>query len=369
MIVFKYNMKRILNKKKGIISMMFITFIILILSRYLTTDSSIPRISVIDNDKTKVTYELIRKLSETYELKNANGKDIADDLSDLSTEKLQYVLVIDKGFTNNIINGKTPSVNSYYDKNNTIHTVIDEDVNSYIGDLKSMAVKSSESEFYNNFNRYEKSSYKVNYIQFENKNKKYAAIGLHFFVMLMLFSSISLANGLIISKHEAKSFRTFAGPITLKNYMFQGILSLFVLTLFQVVVILGVLTIIYGTVMLKYTPLLFVAFSAFSLTSVSIGVFVKYLYNYKSNGHTYISTLIVIPMCMLGGCFWDNSMMPTAFRYAANFVPNTWIITAIDNILFYNGSLASIGIDIIVLILFSIVFFLLGIFTKRDVVK
>ncbi len=76
----------------------------------------------------------------------------------------------------------------------------------------------------------------------------------------------------------------------------------------------------------------------------------------------------MVPMCMLGGCFWNSDMMPNTFQYISNFVPTTWMVKAIDVVLLGGGKINSVSINIIVITLFSVVFFLLGIFTKRDIV-
>lgn len=61
-------------------------------------------------------------------------------------------------------------------------------------------------------------------------------------------------------------------------------------------------------------------------------------------------------------------MMPNTFQYISNFVPTTWMVKAIDVVLLGGGKINSVSINIIVITLFSVVFFLLGIFTKRDIV-
>jgi ABC-2 type transport system permease protein len=336
---------------------------------YVKMDLTTARIAVIDNDKTKVTFKLTENLQENYSLDNIKQKDIVDALSN---ESIEYAVVIDKGFTDKIIKGEKEKINSYYDKDDGTHSIIQDNIMNYIKALNEISLKSNKNSkiFYDNFNMYEEKNYKVNCVQVGNTNKKYVAESLQFFIMLMLFSSINFASILILDREEIKNLRTFAAPITLKNYMFQCILSLFVLEIFQVVVMLIALTIIYGSVTIQYIPLLFTIFTAFSLTSVSIGVFAKSLHSVIKKEAASISiTLIVIPMCMLGGCFWGNDMMPITLQYLSNFIPVTWINDAIDAILYYNGNIISVGFNIFVLVLFSIVFFLLGIFTEKDVIR
>ena len=43
-----------------------------------------------------------------------------------------------------------------------------------------------------------------------------------------------------------------------------------------------------------------------------------------------INSLVVTPTCMLGGCFWPISLMPDWMQKIANFVPQKWVIEAIQ---------------------------------------
>jgi ABC-2 type transport system permease protein len=46
--------------------------------------------------------------------------------------------------------------------------------------------------------------------------------------------------------------------------------------------------------------------------------------NYKGG----IESLILIPSCMIGGCFWPIEFMPDAMQKLANFLPQKWVIDA-----------------------------------------
>lgn len=368
MIIFKYNIKKILHQKKSLISMLILPIIISALISYVNMDVTVAKLAVVDKDNTKVTEGIIDDLRASYDVKVIRENDITQELS---REKIQYAIVINSGYTKALINGKGKEIISYYDKRDSSHTVIESDINDYINVMKSMAVKAkyNSTAFYKSFNEYNKNEEKTNYVGVVNLNRNYIVAAFHFFVMLILLSSRSLASIIIINKNKVKNLRTFAAPITLKNYMFQCVLDLVVLSLLQLIVMLGTLKILYGYMTTLIMFRLFIIFFIFSITSTSIGMFAKYLSDIvMKRGNKAVVDLIVIPMCMLGGSFWDNSMMPAAFRYAANFVPVTWINDAVEKILIYNGNLQAVSFNMIILLMFSAVFFLLGVFTKREIV-
>ncbi len=62
---------------------------------------------------------------------------------------------------------------------------------------------------------------------------------------------------------------------------------------------------------------------------------------------------------MLGGCFWPKEIMPDMLQRISEFVPVTWAIKGMEKIL-NGGSITTVGNEIIVLLLFALVFFLVG---------
>jgi len=69
--------------------------------------------------------------------------------------------------------------------------------------------------------------------------------------------------------------------------------------------------------------------------------------------------LIVIPTSMLGGCFWPKEMMPEMLQRISDFVPVTWAVKGMEKIL-HGGSILAVRSEIIVLLLFALVLFLIG---------
>jgi ABC-2 type transport system permease protein len=61
--------------------------------------------------------------------------------------------------------------------------------------------------------------------------------------------------------------------------------------------------------------------------------------------------------------------MPASLQYFSQFIPISWTVNGVLKILYYRQGFMGIGINLIISLLFSAVFFLLGIFTKKDIVK
>jgi ABC-2 type transport system permease protein len=340
---------------------MFVLPIIIALAvRYVNMTYTNVKISVIDNDNTKVTQLLKKNLSNSFDVVPIENNDIEDSLS---IGSCQYVLVINKGFSKAIEEDKNPSTTAYFDKNSNVHTIVTHNVNDFIEELLYFEKKGKL-----NYEEIIKTSSSINYVDLEKKEISDSRVAINFLLMLMLITSINFSEILLVDKEEKGDLRSFAAPIRISSYMFQCILNLFLLSEAQVSILLIFLAIIYKSTIIAYLPLLFIMLSFFSLLSVSISIFFNTISSKTKRSGLY-NSIAIIPMCMLGGCFWDISIMPASLQYFSQFIPISWTVNGVLKILYYRQGFMGIGINLIISLLFSAVFFLLGIFTKKDIVK
>lgn len=102
-------------------------------------------------------------------------------------------------------------------------------------------------------------------------------------------------------------------------------------------------------------------FLIFGVFTISLGVFITtHSKDLRISGT--ISTLVILPFAMLGGCFWPRDIMPTILKNVSKVVPTTWINTSNSNILY--GSTISNEITTIVLLL-GISLILLGLSSNK----
>jgi ABC-2 type transport system permease protein len=110
--------------------------------------------------------------------------------------------------------------------------------------------------------------------------------------------------------------------------------------------------------------ILFVILMLFGLTAIGIGmVVISFSKSTAEAGN--LSTLIITPTCMLGGCFWPNSIMPDTLTKIANFTPQKWVMDTIISI--QSGStIKEVYINILIIILFALVFFAIAAFKMKS---
>lgn len=363
MTVFIFNIKRILNKKRRLLTMYIIPVLVSFLVAQVTFYLPKLQVGVVNLDNTRLASIFIENLNEGYNVKNIDKTQIT---AAISSSELDYAIIIDKGFEKAILNGKEPKMKAFYDGRGDLYKMANENISAFIHKAISIALQSNKDSkvFYNKLSSFI-SENKIKIIETEVNQKRYVYGALSFFIMLMLYNAFSITSDIMNDKHE--KLRSFAAPITIRNYMAQIIFTLFLLELVQVIIFFAALIIEYKVVVMNYIFKLFLAYSVFSVTAVSFALFVNYI-EQRYIKRRIISSVIVVPMSMIGGCFWDLRLEPKPFQFIAQFIPTTWILRGADDVL-SNKSYISFGTDMGILLLFSLVFLLLGVFTKKDIVN
>lgn len=363
MTVFLFNMKRILNGKRAILTMIIAPIIISILVGKVNFNEPKLRIAILDNDNTHFTHLFISNLSNIYETENL-GKDKINE--GIASGEIDYGIIIDKGLTKRVISKDMPNIKVIYDKNDNFYEAISSNISAFMNKVNEIALKSNKnySVFYSELDKF-MSKNKFKALSVQSDNTRNIVLSLNFLVMLMLYNALNMTNKVMNDKQE--KVRTFAAPITIRSYMLQTVSILFLLELVQVVVFFIALIIEYKFAMINCILKLLLLYSIFSITAVSFGVLVNYI-NQTYIKKVIISSILIVPISMLGGCFWDIKLMPRMLQFISQFIPVSWIVKGNYEALEGKGYMY-LGMDIGVLLLFCIVFLLLGVFTKKDIVN
>lgn len=364
MTVFFFNLKRLFKRKSSILTMLLLPVIVMMLTINIRYNRPIVKLAIIDKDKTAATEMLIKELEKSNLILTVNEKDIQ---AAVSLKKIDYVLIIDSGFTDKIVKGETYKLRTYYDKDSNIHEILDNYLENYLNLLsnKGLDAKGDKSKFYSSLKQI-----KITTKTIESGDKSKISIRMTLAFQIMFMLMFALGNTLLILRESEDdlNLRTFVAPISVRNYIFQCILSLYVITILQVTIVLTIMCAYYKSSMLEDIFSLFIIFYVFSAVSVALSVFICTV-SKKIKKLGTLSSLITVPFCMLGGCFWSNSMMPVSLQHISYLVPTTWAVNAIESIVFGGYNLLQVKIDILIMVMFTVVFLLLGIVTKKDIIK
>ena len=184
------------------------------------------------------------------------------------------------------------------------------------------------------------------------------AIGI---IVLFIMFFVSGGAKSILEEKEIGTWNKMNSTATKGMSVFGGfVLGNFILGWIQV----GVL-IIFSKYVLKInwgiSPIgLILLFSCFLLSIIGLGTCLASFVKSKKQLAS-ITNLIVMPTSLIAGCMWPREIMPDFMIKLSNFIPQTWVLKGMTDLITRNSSINAILIPCGVLLLFASVFFIVGI--------
>lgn len=349
MTIFKATLKRLFRQKLNLLFLIVLPLIFMIIAFSGSNGTAPLKVTIIDNDNTAITEDIINNIKDKAEV-NFDDEDTIQD--NLINNEIDYAIVIPEGYTKSLINGEDPVIKTYEAKEGNTSTAIKTSLDNYINILKTFAKNSNgdEEKFYDAVKYYSDGSYKLSYTSVDkgegNKSKTDTAMA--FIVLNLLFSATSATNIILKDREKNVFTRLFTTPITRFKYIFQSLLSFLVITFAQITLYFLVFKYIFKF-NLGDSPLsLYILFLIFGVFTISLGVFITtHAKDLRVSGT--VSTLIILPFAMLGGCFWPREIMPTVLQNISKVIPTTWINASNSNVLY--GATLGNEITTIVLLL------------------
>ncbi|MGH4118400.1 ABC transporter permease [Clostridium sp.] len=185
------------------------------------------------------------------------------------------------------------------------------------------------------------------------------------FILVMLIGASTTSTLILKEKRERTYHRICSSPVSSKQYMMGNVIVNLFIVFIQISVVLFLATVIlkYNT----YIPAmqLLIILMSFGTVAVSIGLLIV-VFSKSTSSAGSLSTLIITPSCMLGGCLWPVSIMPPFLQKLSDFIPQSWALGAIKK-LQEGAQFSDVLGDILILLAFAITFFLISVYKmKKD---
>jgi ABC-2 type transport system permease protein len=103
---------------------------------------------------------------------------------------------------------------------------------------------------------------------------------------------------------------------------------------------------------------LFALMMLFALSAIGIA-FITVGFSNSSASASALLNLIVVPTCLLAGCFFPGNIMPKTVQTIAEFLPQHWVLDTVDQ-LQHGRSLQSLTLNITILGAFAAAFLLIA---------
>ena len=361
------NLKRIFKKKLRVFVIVFLPAIMLLLMSSSVIDKSQTlNIGIIDQDKTDYTTILKNNLALQTKIVEITQDQINNELFN---SKVDYVVVIEKGFTARLLKGEDVEAKGYYLKNSIQSMPVQNYVESYISSAKriAMATGGDEQRFYEDLKNNSDANLQLHYkvLAKIDRQKSYALLGI--FIEIILLTSVMFTMLIMADKENKTFYRMLTAPVSLKSYMFQNILSFLLVSIIQVTLGFIVLKGLIGIYMGNSILIMFLLLLTASVLAVSIGVVVSSISKSVIQA-SFVGIFIAFFMGTLGGCLWEHDLATNLMRTIGKFTPVYWIMDGVSKILQEQGVFAISG-DVLIALLFAMVFFFLGVWIKEDIDK
>ena len=312
-------------------------------------------VGILDKDSSRFTRDFIRRLGKTCNVKLLTGKD--DINSMIVNKSADCVFSFEAGFTDGMISGKDVSIKSYVLGDTNIAKPIQFYIASYISASKSIAQasKGDTDLFYKGMEDYHKSEYAAEYKDFASGTsngvgKAVASLGYMAFGMVFL---LAFSTALILEDKLSGVYdRVAVTPLKRSSYFIEHMLGSFVVAAIQIAILIGnlprMVNVSFGSDAQENEIILVCC--VFAVVCISIGVLIsRYSKNVLMAGA--LTTLVNLPMLMLGGCLWPREIMPGYVQRIGDFMPTTWFLKAGEAVLYGKGIMTAMNDVLYMLVL------------------
>ena len=184
------------------------------------------------------------------------------------------------------------------------------------------------------------------------------------FLLIMVMIFMGTGIGMILEDKKEKTFmRTFAAPVREYEMVLGNVLASFLLGFLQVLLYLTITTLLFhvdwGTSLINVIIISIIYL--ISAVGITIGLAGFITDNQK---YSMINLISIVPVSILGGCFFSVKWFPDSIQKIANFIPQKWAMEALEKLASGN-EFSSIWMNLLVLGLFGVVFFTFGVKTLR----
>jgi ABC-2 type transport system permease protein len=368
LLVMLNTLKVTLRKKSNIIVYLILPVIIAVASIAIfgKNSSSPARIGVSNYDNGILSENMVEDLKKIEKFKITEVK--AEDIKTMVSEgKVDCVLKIPSDFSESLYKVQKKNMELITVKGEDATAWIESYVNIYTGNLLNIA-KASEGKrevfnsIYENFRKGE-AKITIEKVADVANSKVVTGSGLGFLIMFMMLGTSTVASLILKEKKSRTYFRILSSPVSSRDYVVGNVLANFTIVFIQsILVIIGITKVMRINTFIADWQLLIILL-CFGLAAIGIGLIIV-AFSTTSNQAGYLSTFIVTPTCMLGGCFWPVDFMPESLKRISEFMPQRWTLEAVTKIQ-NGGNINSILINLGLLLSFAAALFLIAAYRMK----
>ena len=333
-VLFKHVMKLTFKKKGNWITFLLLPLLGVFAALAFNNDSTdSTKIGLVDQNNSYLSQDIVNELNEnsSYEviaLENKNYESV------LKNRNVDCVIMIPNDFDQQIINNTFDKIDIYSINDETSTLWIQSFLNYYIDNIVSISKVSDSAEafkvMYDGFKAQPYKLVKEN-VGDTTQNKGVTKSSIGFLLVFMLMASRAVTNFIINDKRTKTYTRIFSSPITKSQYIWANIITNFFVFIIQLIVILLLSLLVFKLNFYISTIDLIILFLSFGFVAMGFGIIIAVFSN-STNQATQLSNILIVPTCMLSGCFWPLELMPSYLQKFALIFPQTWVLRSVDTL-------------------------------------
>ncbi|MDP5273305.1 ABC transporter permease [Chengkuizengella axinellae] len=357
-------LRRMIGSKKGFVTIILIPVIVMtvIIGIFDRSYDETYQVAYLNLDEGMLGEELIRELSLMDEYEFTPSQNNEEVRESVISGKVDLAIVVQQGFTDKLLNEENTKVTLYQINNNVESFVIKQKLDIRMNQLlQSIShlkmIDGSNSDISTTLEtlmlQMNKHQIKPVTTQFNDNSKPGLNSIIGFMIMFLMGLIVSSVSLILEDRTNQTMMRMYSAPVSRYEIVFGNFLGSFLVGALQITLLLVFTKYIIGFDYGVSFGKLFIILLFFMLASMGIASALASTVN-NINILSNITPLIVVPTCMIGGCFWPIEIMPDFMQKLANIVPQKWAIEAIENMAMGQG-LADVGLNLAVLLLFAVI--------------
>lgn len=337
--------------------------IVIMLFSFSFGKSSNYKVGVINNDNNYISKEIINTI---HKIENVDVVEIKDDELELLliTHQIQMAIIVEKDFSQNILNQKKDQVIIKSINNSDVVSVISDVINSKSEDLSLISSISNRSmEKFKELNKeYNKNSLNINTNELIKERPSIDnSIGI--VIMIIFIVGSSIANFLIEDEENNTKSRILGSGVSVAKYYTSMVIVFYILSCVTTIIYYSLCKMFKLDFSMDNTINFLIVLLFVNLVSVSLNLCIVSFTRSRYVAST-INILIVVPTCMMSGVFWDFSIMPEHMKKIGELLPQRWVYICLEKLQNCND-IKSIANYLIYMFLISVVLFILSIIIHK----
>lgn len=356
--------KLVLKKKSFIFMGIIAPGIIIVFFSFIFGNDTNYKVGVIDKDNKYISREVINSITN---IENVDILDVSNDNYEmlLISHQIQLVLIIEDGFSENLINLNKCEVTTKSISNSDVKEVLVSTIKRKVDNLSLIArVSNKNLDEFKEINENTKSNivnYNLNNV-IESRASIENSIGI--VIMMILISGSSIANFLIEDEEHKTKSRVLVSGIPEYKYYLSLVLIFYLLSSISSVIYCVFCKILKLDFNMSNTINFLIIMLFLNLLAISLNLFIVSLTRNRYVSST-INILIVIPTCMISGVFWNFDVMSESLKNIGNFMPQRLVYVSIRRLQAYEN-LYYIKDYMLYMTCISLIFFILSLTIFSD---